>query len=82
MLVHIILFERAEGQIPLRYIFFSLTFLVRQSNSGNCLDLVFATPPCEKVIIIPVTNYITSTIRKFMLDMPSPGNFQNIGLLI
>ena len=30
---------------------------------------------------MPDTNYITSAIRKFMLDMPSPGSFQNICLL-
>ena len=51
-------------------------------NSENCLDLIFAAPPCEKVIIVPDTNYIISAIRKFMLDMPSPGRFQNIALLI
>ena len=42
----------------------------------------FCYIPCEKAIIVPDTNYITSAIRKFMLDMPSPGSFQNIGLLI
>ena len=36
--------------------------------------------PCQKVIIVPNTNYITSAIRKHMLDTPSPGSFQNIGL--
>ena len=56
--------------------------LVREPNSENCLDLVFAASPCDKVIIVPDTNYITSVIRKFMLDMPSPGSFKNIGLLI
>ena len=56
--------------------------LVRDPNSENCLDLIFAAPSCEKAIIVPDTNYITSAIRKFMLDMPSPGSFQNIGLLI
>ena len=30
---------------------------------------------------MPDTNYITSAIRKFMMDMPSPGSFQNICLL-
>ena len=30
----------------------------------------------EKIIIVPDRNYITSAIRKFMLDMPSPGSFQ------
>ena len=57
-------------------------YIVREPNSEKCLDLIFAAPPCEKAIIVPDTNYITSAIRKFMLDMPSPGSFQNIGLLI
>ena len=56
--------------------------IVREPNSENCLDLVFAAAPCEKAIIVPDTNYITSSVRKFMLDMLSPGSFQNIGLLI
>ena len=43
------------------------------------LDLIFATAPCEKVIIVPDANYIMSVIRKFMLDICS---FKNIGLLI
>ena len=54
--------------------------LVWEPNFENCLDLIFAAPPCEKVIIVPDTNYITSAIRNFMLDMPSPVSFQNIGL--
>ena len=54
--------------------------LVREPNSENCLDLIFAAPPCEKVIIVKDTNYITSAIRKFRLDMPSLGSFQNIVL--
>ena len=56
--------------------------IVWEPNSENCLDLIFAASPCEKVIIVSDTNYITSAIRKFMLDMPSPGSFQNIGLSI
>ena len=56
--------------------------IVGEPNSENCLDVIFAAPVCEKVIIVPDTNYITSAIRKFMLDMPSPGSFQNIDLLI
>ena len=28
------------------------------------------------------TNYVTFAIRKFMLNMRSPGSFQNMGLLI
>ena len=55
---------------------------VWEPNSENGFDLIFAAPPCEEVITVPDTNYITSAIRKFMLDMPNPGNFQNIGLLI
>ena len=42
--------------------------------------MIFAAP-CEKVIIVPDTNYTTSAIRKFMLDVPSPGSFENIGFL-
>ena len=53
--------------------------LVRKPNSENCSDLIFA---CKKAIIVPDTNYITSAIRKSMLDMRSPSSFQNIGLLI
>ena len=51
---------------------------VREPNSENCLDLMFAALPCEKVIIVPDTNYITSAIIEFMLDMPSAGSLQNI----
>ena len=36
--------------------------LVREPNSENCLDLIFAAPPCKKVIIVPDTNYITYAI--------------------
>ena len=53
-----------------------------EPNSENCLDLIFAASPSEKVIIVPYTHHITSSIRKFMLDVPSPGSFQNIDLLI
>ena len=56
--------------------------LVREPNSENCLDLIFAAPSCEKVITVPDTNYITLSIRKLMLDVPSAGSFQTIGLLI
>ena len=56
--------------------------IAREPNSENCLDLIFAAPPCEKIIVVPDTNYITFATRKFMLDMPSPDSFQNIGLLI
>ena len=54
--------------------------LVLEPNSENCLDLIFVAPPCEKVIFVSDENFITSAIRKFMLDMQSPGSFQNIGL--
>ena len=67
----------------LRQLFLSLErtlyIFVREPNSENCLDLIFAVLPCEKVAD---TNYITSAIRKFMLDMQSLGNFRNIGILI
>ena len=56
--------------------------MVLEPNSENCLDLTFAAPLCEKVIIVPDTSNIKSAIRKFMLDMPSSGGFKNIGILI
>ena len=56
--------------------------IVWEPNSENCLNLIFVAPPCEKVIFVCDESYITSTIRKFMLDMPSPGSSQNIGLRI
>ena len=40
--------------------------IVWEPNSENCSDFISAAP--------------TSAIRKFMLDMPSPGISQNIGL--
>ena len=46
------------------------------------LRFEFCCTRCEKVIIVPDTNYITSAIRKLILYIPSPGSFQNIGLLI
>ena len=52
--------------------------VVREPNTENCSDFIFAADPCEKAIIVPDTNYITSAILKFILDMPSPGGFQNI----
>ena len=51
-------------------------------DSENYLDLIYVAHLCEKVIIVPDTNHITSAIRNFILDMPNPGSFQNIGLLI
>ena len=59
---------------------FKCDTLVREPNSENFSGLIFKAPPCEKVIIVPDTNYITSAIRKFMLDIPVAGSFQNIGL--
>ena len=59
---------------------FQTTQIVREPNSENCLDLIFVASLCEKVIFVLDTKYITSAIRKFMLEMPSPGSYQNIGL--
>ena len=56
--------------------------MVREPNSKYYLDLIFAAPPCEKDIIVPDINYITSVIRELTLDMPSPCRFQNISILI
>ena len=67
----------SQKQFPYHY-----GLLVLEPNSENCLDLIFATPPCEKVFVVSDTNYITPAIRKLMLDMSSPGSFQDIGLLI
>ena len=55
---------------------------VREPNSENWLNWTFTVLPFEKVIIVPDTSYITSAIRKFMLDMSSPCSLQNISLLI
>ena len=49
-------------------------------NYEICLNLIFVVSPYENVTIIPDTNYTTSAIRKFMMDMPIPGSFQNTGL--
>ena len=54
--------------------------LVQEPNSKNCLDFIFVAPPCEKVISVSDENYITFSIRQFMLDMPGPNSFQHIGL--
>ena len=56
------------------------TVLVREPNYENCLDLIFVASPCEKVVIVPDTNTFTFVFRKFVLDMPNPGRFQNMGL--
>ena len=55
--------------------------IVWEPKSENCLDLIFVAYLCEKVIFVSDKNNITSAIRKFMLDMPSPaGSLINIGL--
>ena len=51
------------------------------SQSLKTSETEFCYTPCEKVIIVPDTNYITFAIRRFMLDIPYPGSFQNIDLL-
>ena len=56
--------------------------IVREKNIENCSDLIFAAPLVGKLSLYQIQNYITSAIRKFMLDKPNPGSFQNIGLLI
>ena len=53
-----------------------------EPNSENCLNFIFVALLCEKGIFLSGETYITSAIRKFMLDMPSPGSSQNIGLKI
>ena len=45
--------------------------MVQEPNSESCLDLTSVPSPCEKVVIVPDTYYITSAIRKFMLDWAS-----------
>ena len=39
------------------------------------IDLIFVPSPCEKVVIVPNTNCITSAIRKFMMEIPSPASW-------
>ena len=34
-----------------------------------------AAPPCEEVIFVLERSYITTAMRKSMLDLPVPGNF-------
>ena len=41
----------------------SLALILREPNSENCLDLVFVTPPFEKVILVPDRRYISSAIK-------------------
>ena len=59
---------------------FQFTALVNLGAAENCLDLNFAAFPCQKVSFASDTNYITSAIKKFMLDLSSHGTFQNIDL--
>ena len=54
--------------------------LVEKSNSENHLDLILIASPCEQVIFVSDTKCATSAIRKFMLDILVPGNFQNMRL--
>ena len=51
-----------------------------QTPKTLLLRFEFCCTFCQKVTIVPDTNYIISAIRKLMLDIPSPGSFQNIGL--
>ena len=44
------------------------------SALDHILDLIFVPSPCEKVVIVPNTNCITSAIRKFMMEIPSPSS--------
>ena len=53
--------------------------IVREPNCENCLDFISVASPCEKIIFASDGNYMTYTIRRFMLDMPNPGSFQNVG---
>ena len=48
----------------------NLTIVVQESNSANCLDLIFAESLCVKVIFASNKNSIISAIIKFMLDTP------------
>ena len=72
-------------EIILRFSKFRENFRL-QSGSQTLKTLLlrfeFCCAPCQKVIIVPDRNYITSAIRKLMLDIQSPGSFQNIGLEI
>ena len=70
-------------EMTLRFSKFRESFMLKsgsQTLKTLLLRFEFCYTSCQKVIIAPDTNYITSAIRKLMLDMPSPGNFQNIGL--
>ena len=70
-------------EMILRFSKFQENFML-QSGSQTLKTLLlrfeFCCTSCQKVIIVPDTKYITSAIRNLMLDIPSPGSFQNIGL--
>ena len=55
-------------------------YVVREPNFENCLDFISVAPLFEKVIFVSDQNDLTSAIRKFMLDMPTSGSFQNKSL--
>ena len=59
----------------------SFEFLSPKLVSHRCSDiLTFVASPFEIINIVTDTNYNTSAIRKVMLNMPTPGSLQNIGL--
>ena len=70
-------------EITLRFSKFRENFRL-QSGSLTLKTLLlrfeFCCTSCQKVIIVPDTNYATFATRKLMLDIPSPGSFQSIGL--
>ena len=70
-------------EMILRFLKFRENFRL-QSGSQTLKTLLLrfecSFTSCQKVIIVPDTNYITSAIRKLMLGIPSPGSFQSIGL--
>ena len=55
---------------------FDFLLIALESNPENCLDLIFVESPV-KINFVSVKTFITSAIRKFMLEMPSPGSFQS-----
>ena len=50
---------------------------VQEPNSEDCVDFTFSGTSCERVAFVFDKKFITSAIKKFMLDMSSPGSFQN-----
>ena len=70
-------------EMILRFSMFWENFRLQSGNhtlKTLLLRLEFCCTPCQKVIIVPDTNYITSTIKKLVLDILSSRSFQNIGL--